>query len=171
MSRRHVLPTKRWQTCVPTLLSFNRPHPHRMSHRYAGSCLCGGVRFTLLGPLAPIQVCHCSQCRQAQGGPVATNVPVNEAAVTFEQGLDLLQRYESSPGKVRAFCRVCGSPVFSQRDTVPGVLRIRAGLLTEPVDVLLAFHAYVASKAGWWPIGDGAPQYPEAAPSPPGAAP
>ena len=104
-----------------------------MSLQHHGSCLCGGIRFTIQGPLAAIQVCHCSQCRQAQGGPVATNIPVEASALAFSQGQDLLQRYESSPGKVRAFCKVCGSPVYSQRDALPSILRIRAGLLQEPV--------------------------------------
>lgn len=135
-----------------------------MSFQHHGSCLCGGIRFTIQGPLAPIQVCHCSQCRQAQGGPVATNIPVEASALAFSQGQDLLQRYESSPGKVRAFCRVCGSPVYSQRDALPGVLRIRAGLLQEPVDSPLAFQAYTHSKASWWPTVPGVPEHPEGAP-------
>jgi hypothetical protein len=114
--------------------------------------------------LAPIQVCHCAQCRQAQGGPIATNVPVDAADLQFSQGLDLLQKYESSPGKIRAFCKVCGSPVYSRRDSLPGVLRIRAGLLQEPVGSQLAFHAFTGSKASWWPIQAGLPEYPEGAP-------
>lgn len=137
----------------------------RLQHH--GSCLCGGIRFTIQGPLAPIQVCHCSQCRQAQGGPVATNIPVDASALAFSQGQDLLQRYESSPGKVRAFCKVCGSPVYSQRDALPGVLRIRVGLLQEPVDSPLAFQAYTHSKASWWPTVPGVLEYSEGAPPAP----
>lgn len=125
-----------------------------------GACLCQGIRFRIEGDLAPIQICHCSQCRRVQGGPFATNIPVETARLTFLAGEDLLQRYESSPGKIRAFCRVCGSPVFSQRDTLPGVVRIRAGLLSEPVAAVLGFHAHVDSKAGWWPLQDDLPRYP-----------
>lgn len=136
-----------------------------------GACLCQGVRFSITGPLAPIQVCHCAQCRQAQGGPFATNIPVETSALTFHAGQTLLQSYESSPGKERVFCKVCGSPVFSRRASLPGVVRIRAGLLQEPVATRLAFHAFTASKASWWPIADALPQHPEGAPSTPGPAP
>lgn len=135
-----------------------------MTVKHQGSCLCGGISFTITGPLAPIQVCHCAQCRQAQGGPVATNIPVEASALSFHQGEELLQQYESSPGKIRAFCKVCGSPVFSKRDSLPGVLRIRAGLLQAPVAAQLAFHAFTGSKAGWWPICGGLPEYAESAP-------
>lgn len=137
-----------------------------MPINHHGSCLCAGISFTITGPLEPVQVCHCAQCRQAQGGPVATNIPVALAALTFHRGEDLLQHYESSPGKVRAFCKVCGSPVFSKRDALPGVVRIRAGLLEEPVAATLAFHAFTASKASWWPICGGLPEYPQWAPPP-----
>lgn len=122
--------------------------------RYTGSCLCGGVRFAVSGPLAPIQVCHCSQCRKAQGGPVATNIPVDAAAFTLESGAELLQAFESTPGKQRVFCRRCGSPIYSRRDRLPGVLRLRAGTLEGDLPTALAFHAFVGSKANWWPLAD-----------------
>ncbi|WP_290537184.1 hypothetical protein [Alcanivorax sp.] len=41
---------------------------------YTGSCLCGGVTFEIAGELAPIQVCHCQQCRKAQGTALVTNI-------------------------------------------------------------------------------------------------
>jgi len=106
---------------------------------YTGSCLCGGVSFQIDGELAPIQVCHCQQCRKAHG--------------------QLLQSYESSPGKLRVFCGRCGSPVFSRRPALPDVLRLRAGLINEPLEVGLAWHAHTGSKSNWWHIEDGAPQY------------
>ena len=132
-----------------------------------GSCLCGGIQFEISGDLAPIQVCHCSQCRKAQGGPVATNIPVDVAALKIIQGSELIKEFESTPGKVRAFCTECGSPLFSKRSSKPGVVRIRAGSLDGDLATAPVFHFYVASKANWWPISDGLPQYPEAY-APPG---
>ncbi|WP_022978069.1 GFA family protein [Nevskia ramosa] len=123
-----------------------------------GSCLCGGIRFRIDAVLAPIQVCHCSQCRKAQGGPFATNTPVSEAAFQLLAGAELLTSFESSPGKQRFFCRRCGSPIYSSKASLPGVLRIRAGLLDEPLSVAIAAHFHTGSKAGWWPITDELPQ-------------
>lgn len=76
-----------------------------------------------------------------------------------------MKAYESSPGKRRWFCSVCGSPLYSERDAAPDVVRIRAGLLEEPVQTQPQFHFHVASKAGWWPIDDALAQHPGAAPS------
>lgn len=127
--------------------------------RHTGSCLCGGVKFSILGEIGPIQVCHCMQCRKAQGAALATNVPVRTEDFTLERGTDLLTSFESTPGKQRVFCRLCGSPIYSQRDTLPGVLRIRMGLINERVDAPLMAHFYAGSKANWWPICDDAPRF------------
>lgn len=132
---------------------------------YTGSCLCSGIRFCLhLSELAPIQICHCTQCRKAQGAPFASNTPVPRSAFELLGGQELIQSYESSPGKMRCFCSRCGSPLYSWRTALPDVLRLRAGLLDEPVKADLAFHAYVDDQCSWWPIDDDLIQYAHGAP-------
>jgi hypothetical protein len=131
---------------------------------YTGSCLCGSVRFRIEGELQPIQVCYCQQCRKAQGGAFAAVVPVAKADFCLLAGEGFLKPFESSPGKERVFCARCGSPVFSRRDALPDVLRVRAGLIDEPLEVGIAWHAHTASKCGWWEIQDDAPRYEAARP-------
>lgn len=126
---------------------------------HTGSCLCGGITFRITEELAPISVCYCSQCRKAQGGPLGTNISVSEGSFILSDPEQLLQSYESSPGKQRSFCRRCGSPVLARRATVPGVVRIRAGLINEPIGSGLAWHMHVASKCNWWSINDDLPQF------------
>ncbi|MDP3852928.1 GFA family protein [Phenylobacterium sp.] len=127
---------------------------------HTGSCLCRAVRFEVAGELAPIQACHCGDCRKAQGGAFGTNIPVATANFTLLSGEAELTAYESSPGKERVFCRRCGGPVFSRLKSKPEVVRLRAGTLDEPVAAELGSHAYVASKASWWPITDDLPSHP-----------
>jgi hypothetical protein len=129
------------------------------SPTYTASCLCAGVRFRLSGELQPIQVCHCMQCRKAQGTALATNMPVDRVAFQLDSGAELITEYESSPGKKRAFCSRCGSPIYSRRDDLPQVLRIRVGLINEPLPVRPEAHFHVAGKANWWAIGDQLPQH------------
>jgi len=127
--------------------------------KYTGSCLCGGIKFSINGEFAPIQICYCMQCRKAQGTALVTNVPVNSDVFQLEQGSELMSFYESSPGKQRVFCKVCGSPIFSKRDSLPDVLRIRIGLINEEIDSQLLAHFHTESKANWWPICDQLPQF------------
>jgi hypothetical protein len=131
---------------------------------YTGGCLCGGVRFSVKGEVQPIQLCHCAQCRKAQGAPFASNMPVSIDSFELHGGAELLRHFESSPGKERAFCSRCGSPIYSRRTSRPGVLRIRAGLFEQPLPVRPSLHQFVADKANWWSIDDDLPQF-EGAPT------
>ncbi len=131
---------------------------------HTGSCLCGGIRFRIHGELAPIQICHCTQCRKAQGGPFATNIPIAASALEWISGKDLIKCHRASPDKGRYFCGACGSPIYSQRDATPDVLRIRAGTIDEPVHTKPAFHIFAGSQCSWWGIQDDLPQYAGLAP-------
>ncbi|GAA6142634.1 GFA family protein [Hydrogenophaga sp. 5NK40-0174] len=118
------------------------------------------MRYRVLGALAAVQVCHCAQCRRAQGSAFATNIPVAKRDLEFLCGEDLLRSFESSPGKERVFCSRCGSPVLSRRTSRPDVVRLRAGLLEEPLELKVDFHFHVDNAASWWPIeDDGLPRY------------
>ncbi|MDF1782030.1 MAG: GFA family protein [Alcanivoracaceae bacterium] len=131
---------------------------------YTGNCLCQGIQFEIDGELAPIQICHCKQCRQAQGTPFVTNIPVAANVFRIIKGESLLKSFESSPGKVRQFCGQCGSPILSKRHNAPDVVRIRAGTLNEELKTRPAFHIFVQDKANWWDINDALPQHETFAP-------
>lgn len=126
---------------------------------YRGSCLCGGIQYSYAGELSEIAICHCSQCRRAQGAPFATNAPVDASAFTLLQGDALLRSYLSSPNKRRVFCSQCGSPLYSQRLDKPDILRLRVGTLHGDIPIRPAYHIYYASKADWFDCDDDLPKY------------
>ena len=132
---------------------------------HLGGCLCGAVRYEVEGELAPIQLCHCAQCRKAQGGPFGANIPVATIDFKLIQGQDALHDYRASPGKRRVFCGICGGPIFSQRDDAPQILRLRAGGLDRSAGLRIGLHSQTASRADWWQIDDGLPNYPDTGPA------
>ena len=125
---------------------------------YTGSCLCGRISFEISADLAPVQICHCTQCRKAQGSAFATNIPVNESDVRFA-GEESLKSFESSPGKQRVFCAECGSAIYSKTEKLPGVLRIRAGTIDGNLATRPAAHNFYSDKANWFEITDGLPKH------------
>jgi hypothetical protein len=129
-----------------------------------GSCLCGAVKYQVEGHLGPIVCCHCSMCRKAQGTAFATNAPVEAARFRITKGEQALRAYSSSPGKWRCFCSICGSPVFSKLESDSSVIRLRIGTLDARIQERPSAHIHVASKAEWFEILDGLPQYPELEP-------
>ncbi len=124
-----------------------------------GSCLCGGVRYEYDGAIEEISLCHCSQCRKAQGSAFVAVSPIRSERFRVTAGVALLKEYRSSPGKARVFCGTCGSPIYSARDDLPAFKRLRLGTVETPFQCERAYHIFVGSKAAWHRMGDDLPQF------------
>lgn len=79
---------------------------------HRGSCLCGAVAFEMDGPLRPVVICHCTQCRQQSGHFWAATSAAHSAFRLTRQ--DGLAWFHASPVAARGFCRHCGSFLFWQ---------------------------------------------------------
>jgi hypothetical protein len=130
-----------------------------------GGCLCGAVRFRINGKLGPAGYCHCKMCQRASGSAFASNAPARTRYFELVSGPDLVSEYESSPGKFRAFCRRCGSPLYSRRNDEPELRRIRLGSLDGDPERRPLAHVWVGDKAPWHAITDTLPQYPAGLPA------
>lgn len=124
-----------------------------------GQCLCGDIKLEYDGPLGPIALCHCSQCRRAHGSAFSASAPIQKIRTRYTAGEDLIREYESRPGKYRGFCSRCGSQLYSRVDAIPGILRLRVGVINEPLEKGPASHVYVGSKSDWFTITDDTPQF------------
>lgn len=124
-----------------------------------GGCLCGGVRFRISGKLGPAGYCHCKECQRASGSAFAANAPARSAYFKLLSGDDLVSEYESSPGKFRAFCSRCGSPLYSRRESEPELRRIRLGALDSDPERRPLAHVWVGEKVPWYTICDSLPEY------------
>jgi hypothetical protein len=74
-------------------------------------------------------------------------------------GKELVREFESSPGKFRAFCTNCGSPLYAHLSAAPDVIRIRLGTLDTPFMKQPQAHTWVSDKASWDPIEGKVPQF------------
>lgn len=124
-----------------------------------GRCLCGEVTFEYSGPLGPIALCHCSQCRRAHGSAFSASAPVQKVHFRFTDGEARITEFESRPGKYRAFCSGCGSQLYSRVDAISGVLRLRVGVINEPLGRAPSAHVFTGSKSDWFTITDDIPQF------------
>lgn len=128
---------------------------------YEGSCLCGGIAYEITSELGEFGYCHCTSCRKASGSAHAANAPVERRHVRWKRGSELVREFESSPGKLRAFCSRCGSPLYAYLTKTPEQLRIRLGSLDTPFTKQPKAHTWVSDKALWAPIADELPQFEE----------
>jgi hypothetical protein len=130
-----------------------------------GSCLCGGVAFTIDEPAPLARYCHCSRCRKARAAAFASNWFVPETALRFTRGDELLASYKI-PEALRfkqVFCRACGGKL-PRVDPDRKVAVVPLGALDDDPGVRPREHIFVGSKAGWDEITDDLPQYTEGPP-------
>ena len=126
-----------------------------------GSCLCKRVRFEIHGKFGETSHCHCSMCRKATGAAFGTYASVRADNFRVVAGEELILRYKSSPGVERTFCSRCGSTLQFISQKNPGMVEVALGVLDDDPGIKVPRHIFVASKAPWFEIADGLPQFPE----------
>ena len=125
----------------------NRPEP-------TGGCLCGGVRYRVMGPLRSIVYCHCSQCRRTSGHFVAAAAVAKDALV-IDAGKSL-EWFASSDYASRGFCRRCGSSLFWLPKAGEHV-SIMAGTLDDSTGLEAVEHIFTGDKGHYYQLTDDLP--------------
>ena len=98
-----------------------------------GSCLCGQVTYEIDAPLGPIVHCHCATCRKAHSAAFSSVSAIAKDKFKITRGAELLNSFESSPGKTCHFCCNCGSQIYAVRDGA-GHIILRLGCLDTPIN-------------------------------------
>lgn len=127
-----------------------------------GSCACGKVAYEYEG--APLRMlnCHCSRCRRARSAAHTTNIFVPLDRFRFRRGEDLIREFRVPGARYFgvAFCTACGSDV-PRKSLERQAAVIPAGGLDSDPGMGPSAHIYVGSKAAWFAITDGLPQFAE----------
>ena len=116
-----------------------------------GGCLCGKVRYAILGEPTYVYYCHCAMCRKASGSVAGTwltvkvedfqiinDVPLSplkstpNASRLSPSASSHLRTYRSSDRFVRKFCWHCGSHIYFSRVRGAQHYEICHGSLDEP---------------------------------------
>ncbi len=111
-----------------------------------GQCLCGSVKLSTSTASANVGACHCSMCRQWNGGPwMAVDCGT---AVEVEGGSDL-KTYDSSEWAERGFCQACGTALF-YRLKESGQYIVSAGLLNIESDLNFDHQVFIDEKPSYY---------------------
>jgi len=124
-----------------------------------GGCLCEAIEYEISGEIGPIGHCHCVQCRKSNAAAFATTARVAGRDFRWTRGEASLRAFESSPGKQRFFCGICGSQLIAAWDHESEVI-LRLGSLIDDPGSTPVVHIWTAEKASWFEIGDVLPQLP-----------
>lgn len=130
---------------------------------FEGSCLCGAVGYRVDCEPQPMGHCHCQTCRKAHSAAFSTVMSVPEVHFNWVQGEASLSRYESSPGKFRHFCKVCGSQLIANRPATDYVL-VRAGSIDTKLNYAPKVHFWCSDGASWYDPNERLPVLSEGVP-------
>jgi hypothetical protein len=124
----------------------------------AGRCMCGAVQYAVADEFVSAVNCHCSICRRATGSAFKPFAVIERDKPRITGGGMLLVFGEDDDNDTR--CKVRGSFLYSVvRDG--GFVQVAMGTLVDEPTVRPTAHIFVGSKAGWFEITDGLPQYEE----------
>jgi len=131
--------------------------------KVSGSCLCGEVRYVVVGETLRFSHCHCQRCRKATGTGHATNLLLSPVTgITWLDGEDLLSRYKVPEAErfYNCFCTKCGSPMPRVIPEIDAVLIPAGSLDTEP-PIKPQHNIFWDSRADWSCEANGLPVYTE----------
>ncbi|WP_089603500.1 GFA family protein [Acinetobacter piscicola] len=129
---------------------------------YTASCLCGAIQLKINTEISKIFVCHCQQCQKAQGSAFVAIAPICTQDLDVLTGQEQFGEYYATENKKRVFCKICASPLFSARLDLPDIIRLRVGIINEPLNAEIASHAFTNNKTAWFEILDDHPKFTEA---------
>ena len=126
-----------------------------------GSCLCGGVRYTVTGEVTRMYHCHCTRCRKATGTGHATNMFV-DGRLVFDSGEGLIASFKVPSAKrfTNVFCTTCGARL-PRGNPETGKVMIPAGSLDVEPGFRPQARIFVGSKAEWSCDAEALPQFAE----------
>lgn len=131
----------------------------RTQRTLSGQCLCGAVRYAVADSFRYALNCHCSNCRRATGATFKPFAGIERDKLSIVAGHDATMIY-GEPSNHDLHCARCGSPLYSLvRDGA--FVHVALGTLTDPPSIRPQAHIFVGSKAPWFAITDGLPQYEE----------
>ena len=115
-----------------------------------GGCLCRAVRYQAGAAPIVTRVCWCRLCQYLGAGSGTVNVCFLTQAITIEGELCDFQSVADSGNRMhRRFCRICGTPLFSEAESRPHLIFVRAGTLDDPETARPAATIWTAQAPTW----------------------
>jgi hypothetical protein len=126
---------------------------------YTGHCLCGDVRFNFDAPDRDVNICHCSLCRRMTGTAFGTYVKVRADALHFTARECRFIEHAVTARLTMMSCANCGSYLYATHSDYAEFTYVCLGVVDDNDDLRPTYHEFVGSKASWYEIHDGLPQF------------
>lgn len=122
---------------------------------HEGGCLCGAVRYRVVGDPLAVSICHCVNCQRNSGSAFSVNAVFPRGALTMS-GSPAVYEDKGDTGEIvrRIFCGRCGTPLESQSVfSAPSHAILKAGTFDDPSGFVPDSELYCISAMPWWTEG------------------
>lgn len=115
-----------------------------------GRCFCGAVRFRFAEPPIAARLCWCRDCQYLAAGNASVNATFRKQSfeMTGDPG-EYVSTADSGCVMRRRFCKACGTQLFSEAQSRPELIVVRAGALDDPELARPQGTIWVASAPDW----------------------
>jgi hypothetical protein len=115
-----------------------------------GGCLCRAVRYRISAEPIIARMCWCRDCQYFATGNASVNVCFSSKAIVVEGALtDYRSVADSGNVMHRRFCPRCGTQMFSEAESRPHLIFVRAGTLDDSIHVKPAMSIWTSSAPAW----------------------
>ena len=129
---------------------------------FSGGCLCGRIRYRVVGTPATPSHCHCETCRKASGAPFVSWATFPTSSFAFTAGVPA--RFDSSAIAFRQFCANCGTQLTFQFLRSPDSIDVTLASLDEPAAIRPEDHIWTKRQIAWIKLDDGLPRFAKSRP-------
>lgn len=130
-----------------------------MTMLITGGCLCRAIRYEISEPPIVSRVCWCRVCQYIGAGSGTVNTCFARAALTLHgEPADYRSIADSGNVMHRRFCRACGTSLFSEAESRPHLIFVRAGTLDDPEIARPASTIWTSAAPSWACINEALPR-------------
>jgi hypothetical protein len=119
------------------------------------------IRYQVSGDPIIVAHCHCKDCQQGSGSGHSTGAmfPLKAFKLTG-QVAEYKLKSDNGNDVTRAFCRLCGSPIFGSNTGMPGYLTVTLGTLEDSANFEPQVVVFARDRQPWDALsGDALPTF------------
>lgn len=118
--------------------------------KITGGCHCGAISYEAEADAGAVTVCHCTDCQTLSGSAFRVVIPAKREDLKLRGDPRIyVKTGESGRQRVQAFCRNCGTPIYSAEVTNPQVFNIRVGTADQRAELPPKLQIWCRSALGW----------------------
>ena len=97
------------------------------------ACSCGQLHLAVEGEPSRIWICHCLECQRRTGAVIGNLARFRREQITFNGTATAWKRTGESGNTLTCyFCPTCGSTIYFENETFPGIVAVAIGNFADP---------------------------------------